>query len=47
MHADLLDDDRGDEPIEFSETDEGLRARENWARKYDDLNGAPENDSDR
>lgn len=31
----------------FSETPRGERARERWARRYDDLNGAPEGDSDR
>jgi hypothetical protein len=32
---------------EFSETPRGYRARETWARRYDDLNGAPEGDGDR
>lgn len=36
-----------DGPIEFSETRRGYEARENWSRRYDDLNGAPEGDSDR
>jgi hypothetical protein len=32
---------------EFSETPRGYRARERWARRYDELNGAPESDYDR
>jgi hypothetical protein len=32
---------------EFSETYQGYRARERWAKRYDSLNGAPENDNDR
>ena len=39
--------DRGLEPVEFSETTAGYRGRERWARTYDTLNGAPENDADR
>lgn len=39
--------DRGPDPVEFTETPAGYRARERWARHYDDLNGAPENDGDR
>lgn len=31
----------------FSESRNGYRARERWARRYDDLNGAPESDYDR
>lgn len=34
-------------PIEFTETDRGLRARDRWARRYDDMNGAPEGEWDR
>lgn len=30
------------DPMEFSETSKGYRARERWARRYDELNGAPE-----
>lgn len=41
------DADRGTEAQEFTETPRGYRARERWARLYEDLNGAPENDSDR
>ena len=40
-------DDRGREPIEFSETPRGYRARNAWARRYDELEGAPEGDWDR
>jgi hypothetical protein len=36
-----------EEPEEFTETPAGYRARERWARRYDDLNGAPESDYDR
>lgn len=39
-------DDSRDSSI-FTETPAGYRARERWARKYDDLNGAPEGDGDR
>lgn len=39
--------ERGREPIEFSESPRGYRARERWARAYDELNGAPESDYDR
>jgi hypothetical protein len=39
--------DRGSGPVEFTESAKGYRARERWARAYDDLNGAPESDDDR
>ncbi len=39
--------DRGNEPMEFTESEQGYRARERWAERYDDLNGAPESDDDR
>ena len=39
--------DQGPEPREFTETPRGYRARARWARLYEELNGAPENDSDR
>lgn len=39
--------DQGNSPVEFSETTRGYRARDRWARHYDDLNGAPEGDWDR
>jgi hypothetical protein len=32
---------------QFSETDRGYEARDRWARRYDDLNGAPESEDDR
>ena len=33
--------------VEFTESARGYRARERWARRYDDLNGTPEDDWDR
>ena len=39
--------DRGQSPVEFSETAQGYQALDRWARRYDDLNGAPESDEDR
>lgn len=39
--------DRKHDTMEFSETPRGYRARDRWARAYDDLNGAPEGDGDR
>lgn len=49
MHEnDPLDDDRDPtSPEEFSVSPRGRQALDRWARRYDDLNGAPENDSDR
>lgn len=41
------DCDRDDSPVEFTESPAGERARERWARSYDELNGAPENEEDR
>jgi hypothetical protein len=38
--------DRGKTSHEFTETPRGYRARERWARRYDNLNGAPESDYD-
>lgn len=38
---------RNNGPVEWTETPAGERARERWARRYDALNGAPEDDSDR
>jgi hypothetical protein len=32
---------------EFTETQRGYDARDKWAHRYDDLNGAPEGDWDR
>ena len=40
-----LDKDQG--PVEFTETRRGRTALHRWARAYDNLNGAPENDGDR
>jgi hypothetical protein len=31
----------------FSESARGYRARERWARRYEQMDGAPEGDSDR
>lgn len=45
--GELALDDRGKEPIEFSEYSKGYAARHRWARRYDELNGAPESDYDR
>jgi len=39
--------DRGADSVEYTETPKGRDARERWARKYDDLNGAPEGMDDR
>lgn len=39
--------DRGQGSVEFSESPKGHRARDRWARRYEDLNGAPESDEDR
>jgi len=35
------------DPFEFSETPEGEEAKYKWAKRYDELNGAPEGDWDR
>lgn len=40
-----LDRDTGRE--EYTETARGRRALDRWARRYDDLNGAPESEDDR
>lgn len=43
-----LPSDRGPEPFEVSsDTPRGRRALERWARRYDELNGAPEGEWDR
>lgn len=47
LQGTLAVDDRDGGPVEFTESRRGYRARERWARRYDDLNGAPEGDSDR
>ena len=44
---DRLDDDRDDSPVEFTETAAGYEARHRWAKRYDELNGAPEGLDDR
>jgi hypothetical protein len=44
----VIDDlERGNDPVEFTETTAGYEARDRWARRYDDLNGAPEGEWDR
>lgn len=40
-------DDRDETPVEFTETPKGYRARDRWARRYEELDGAPESDYDR
>jgi hypothetical protein len=42
-----LELDRGNDRQEFTETAKGYRARYRWARRYDQLNGAPEGDEDK
>ena len=39
--------DRGTDPVEFTDTPRGRRASWKWAKRYDDLNGAPEGEWDR
>ncbi len=41
------DDDRDEQPLEFADTPAGERMLEAWARRYDELNGAPEGGWDR
>jgi hypothetical protein len=41
----IATDNRTD-TMEFSESPKGYEARDKWARKYDELNGAPENEGD-
>jgi hypothetical protein len=47
LSADELDDCSQDDPTEFTESAAGHDARERWAKRYDELNGAPEGDGDR
>ena len=47
LTGELAIDDRGPDPIEFTETARGRDALNNWARRYDDFNGAPESEADR
>jgi hypothetical protein len=42
----LPQDNRRDTQV-FSESPQGYRALQRWARFYDELSGAPENDYDR
>lgn len=46
VEPDFEADNAGD-VMEFTESRRGYIARERWARRYDDLNGAPESESDR
>lgn len=45
-YADERRDDATDTMI-FSETGRGRGALDRWARRYDELNGAPESEEDR
>jgi len=45
--GELATGDRDTGGHEFSETPRGYQAREQWARRYNELNGAPESDGDR
>ena len=47
MGIGAYDDALGPGPIEFTESEEGYEARERWAERYDELDGAPEGDWDR
>jgi len=40
-------DEKSDGPSCFSESARGRWARDQWARQYDERNGAPESDYDR
>ncbi len=42
-----MEDDRDEGQVEFTETEQGRRARDGWAERYDELDGAPEDDGDR
>lgn len=42
-----VDDRDPNSPVEFTESPAGYRAREKWAERYDELNGAPESEDDR
>lgn len=46
LTGELSVDDRGDSPVEFTETPAGYDARHRWAKRYDALNGAPESADD-
>lgn len=43
----VIDDRNPHDPMEFTESPAGERAKEKWAERYDELNGAPESDDDR
>lgn len=42
-----LPSDTGRDPVSFSESFKGEKARERWARSYYERDGAPEGDYDR
>lgn len=42
-----IDDRNPHDPMEFTESPEGARAKEKWAERYEELDGAPESDDDR
>ena len=42
-----LPNDRGTQPVEYTESPRGRKALDRWARRYDALNGAPESEYDR
>lgn len=47
LPADERSDRDNRQPCEFSESPRGRQGLERWARAYDALNGAPENEYDR
>jgi len=42
-----IDDRNPHDPMEFTESPEGERAKEKWAERYEECDGAPESDDDR
>ena len=46
LAGELALSDRSNSPVEFTESRKGRAALDRWARRYDELNGAPESDSD-
>jgi len=42
-----LDDRNPHDSVEFTESPEGERAKEKWAERYEECDGAPESDDDR
>lgn len=43
----VIDDRNPHDPVEFTESPEGERAKEKWAERYEECDGAPESDDDR